>query len=580
MKKKEKKNLKEFSSMIRLIKNDKYTLMFGLLFIFIGSFASIFNGYFQGEITESILVSDIYNCIKYLMLYLLIGIVFNNLISGWGNFLVLKVEFRVANRLSSLVYNKTLNLPAYAFEEKTSGELLNRITNDTETISNVFNDIFHMFVNVLTCIVLFFYIAYNSKVIAIEILVFLMIMALLLKYFNPRLKKMHEKIKKDKDKYSAHTTETIRGIREIKTLGIKKNLITEFNEIKEIILNKEIEKEKWYLYYHIAIWVMKIMFECIVFGTCLIGIYKGNLSIGFFMAMTWYVYRYTWLLENLSSVNKKYQSLYVALKRMNEIVENRLYDDDKFGDKKIENPVGNIEFNNVTFGYKGEKNTLNNFSAKFQANKKIAVIGKSGQGKSTLFNLLTRIFDANKGNIYLDGINIKDLTEENLRKNISIIRQEPFLFNKTIKENFYVVNPDIKLKDIKKYCKMAYLDDYIESLPKKYNTLLGEGGVNLSGGQKQRLSIARALAKESKVILFDEATSALDNESQSYIKKVIDDLVKDHTIIIIAHRLSTIVDSDLIYVVDKGKVAACGTHKTLLKESHVYKTLYENEDKE
>ena len=127
MKKKEKKNLKEFSSMIRLIKNDKYTLMFGLLFIFIGSFASIFNGYFQGEITESILVSDIYNCIKYLILYLLIGIVFNNLISGWGNFIVLKVEFRVANRLSSLVYNKTLNLPAYAFEEKTSGELLNNI---------------------------------------------------------------------------------------------------------------------------------------------------------------------------------------------------------------------------------------------------------------------------------------------------------------------------------------------------------------------------------------------------------------------------------------------------------------------
>ena len=176
MKKKEKKSLKEFSSMIRLIKNDKYTLMFGLLFIFIGSFASIFNGYFQGEITEFILAKDIYNCIKYLGLYSMVGILFNNLLMGYGNFLVIKVEFSVANRLSSLVYKKTLNLPAYAFEEKTSGELLNRITNDTETISNVFNDIFHMFVNVISCIVLFFYIAYNSVAISIEILVFLIIM--------------------------------------------------------------------------------------------------------------------------------------------------------------------------------------------------------------------------------------------------------------------------------------------------------------------------------------------------------------------------------------------------------------------
>ena len=127
---------------------------------------------------------------------------------------------------------------------------------------------------------------------------------------------------------------------------------------------------------------------------------------------------------------------------------------------------------------------------------------------------------------------------------------------------------------------MVYLDEYIETLPDKYDTKLGEGGVNLSGGQKQRLSIARALAKESKVILFDEATSALDNESQSYIKKVIDDLVKDHTVIITAHRLSTIVDADIIYVVDKGKIADYGTHKQLLKMSKVYKTLYENEDKE
>lgn len=245
----------------------------------------------------------------------------------------------------------------------------------------------------------------------------------------------------------------------------------------------------------------------------------------------------------------------------------------------MKKPKGEVTFKNVTFGYKNEEVTLKNFNVTFNPGKKIAVVGKSGQGKSTLFNLITRIFDPEKGDVYLDGVKLKDLTEESIRKNISVIRQEPFLFNRTIKENFKVINPKITLNQIRRYCMMAYLDDYVQSLPKKYDTLLGEGGVNLSGGQKQRLSIARSLAKESKVILFDEATSALDNESQGYVKRVIDDLVKDHTVIIIAHRLSTIVDADVIYVVDKGQIAGFGTHEELLKKNKVYQSLYKAEDK-
>ena len=182
-----------------------------------------------------------------------------------------------------------------------------------------------------------------------------------------------------------------------------------------------------------------------------------------------------------------------------------------------------------------------------------------------------------KGEIDIDGINIKDLTEEDLRKNISIIRQEPFVFNRTIKENFKIINDKITLSKIRECTKLAYLDDYIMSLPKRYDTVLGEGGVNLSGGQKQRLSIARTLSKGSKIILFDEATSALDNKSQEYIKKTIDNLVKDHTIVIVAHRLSTIIDADIIFVVDNGKVVSSGTHNELLKTSDIYKNLYETE---
>jgi len=238
---------------------------------------------------------------------------------------------------------------------------------------------------------------------------------------------------------------------------------------------------------------------------------------------------------------------------------------------------GFIEFKNVVFSYPEEDVTLNKFNLTIVPNKKIAIVGKSGQGKSTLFNLITRIFDVTDGEILIDNFNIKELTEESLRNNISIIRQEPFIFNKTIKENFELIDKNIKLKEIRKYSKMAYIDDYIMSLPNKYDTILGEGGVNLSGGQKQRLSIARTLSKKSKIILFDEATSALDNESQEYIKKAIDNLVKDHTIVIVAHRLSTIMDADIIHVVDKGKIVASGNHTELLKTNNIYKNLYETE---
>ena len=181
------------------------------------------------------------------------------------------------------------------------------------------------------------------------------------------------------------------------------------------------------------------------------------------------------------------------------------------------------------------------------------------------------------GNIYIDGVDLLELTEESLRKEISVIRQEPFIFNRSIKENFLLIDDKLSLKQIREYAKMAYLDDYIMSLPNKYDTVLGEGGVNLSGGQKQRLAIARTLAKKSKVILFDEATSALDNESQEFIKKAIDNLVKDHTVIIVAHRLSTIMDADIIYVVDGGKLVASGKHDELLKTNEIYKNLYTTE---
>ena len=575
-----KKTFNELKKIYVFAKQDKWKIFAAFICILISSIFSISNGYLQGEITESIIALNIKNALLFLGIYFILAVVFNNVISNIGVMIASKIESNLSRRLSVMVYKKTLNLPSYAFEEKTSGELINRITSDTETLSNTFNSIIQILINSLGCIIILIYILFNSWVVAVEIAVFLLLILLITKIFNPKIKKINKELKAKKDEYTALSTESIRGIREIKTLGIKSNLLEEVKELRKLIFNKDVEDITLHRTYSIIMWFIKFCLETVVFATCLIEIYYGRSTIGFFMAMTWYIYKYTWLIDNLTSMNRMYQRLFVSLKRINEIIDNTLYKDETYGSVNIKKINGVIRFDNVTFNYPNEESTLKDFSVTFDTNKKIAVVGKSGQGKSTLFNLITRIFDCSQGNIYLDDINIKDLSEECLRKNISVIRQEPFLFNRTIMENFKVVKPNIKLKEVKKYCKMAYLNEYIETLPDKYDTKLGEGGVNLSGGQKQRLSIARALAKESKVILFDEATSALDNESQSYIKRVIDDLVKDHTVIIIAHRLSTIVDADIIYIVDKGKIADYGTHKQLLETSKVYKTLYENEDKE
>ena len=348
-------------------------------------------------------------------------------------------------------------------------------------------------------------------------------------------------------------------------------------DIIKVIFNKSSEEIDTQMKFNIITRFIKSILEVGTFILCVILMYHKMISLTFFIAMTYYVYRYMWLIENLNDFTQTYQKTIVAIGRVNDLLLNRLYEDESFGNKELSKVKGLIEFKNVTFAYPDEGNILKGFNIRLEPNKKIAVVGRSGQGKSTLFNLITKIFNPNSGEILLDGININDIAEDDLRKNISVIRQEPFVFNRTIRENFELINKDITVDEIRKYTKMAYLDDYIMSLPKQYDTVLGEGGVNLSGGQKQRLSIARALSKNSKVLLFDEATSALDNQSQNYIKDAINELVKNHTVIIIAHRLSTIIDADIIYVVDNGKVVASGNHTELLKTNKIYKNLYTKE---
>lgn len=569
------KNIKEFKTLFKFVKEYKTKLIIASIMIFISGICDIFTGYLNGGVVTEITKLNIKGSLIYLGIYFAIEIIVGGILIHVSNSILYKIESAITRKLGYYTYVKALNLPAVAYEELSSGEVINRINNDADSLSFTFGRLLGMISSLVASLITIVYVFANSWIVGIEILIFLLLLLLILKKYNPLLKNIHKERKNEQDKFTSLTTESIRGIREIKTLGIKNNLISDMADIIKIIYKKsetEIDIQKRF---NILTRLLKTCLEVGTFVTCVILVYYNKVSLTFFIAMTYYIYRYMWLIENINDLTQNYQKFSVSISRVNDILENKLYDDVKYGNVNLDKVKGIIEFKNVSFSYPKEDTTLKNFNLVIEPHKKIAIVGSSGQGKSTLFNLITRIFDVNEGSIFIDNINILDLTEESLRKHISIIRQEPFIFNRTIKENFEIIDNNITLDKIRKYTKMAYLDEYIMSLPKQYDTLLGEGGVNLSGGQKQRLSIARTLSKKSEIILFDEATSALDNKSQEYIKKSIDNLVKDHTIVIVAHRLSTIIDADIIHVVDDGKIIASGTHEQLLKKCKKYKELYE-----
>ena len=571
------KKLKQFKILWDFIEKDKFKLIVASFIIFIAGISSIFTGYLNGAAVEAITKNALQDALKYLGIYFLIELFIEGFLHLFAHSLLQKIESHLTRQLGYETYKKALNLPAVAYEDLTSGEVINRITYDADTLSFTFKNILEVFSHLVGTIIIFIYIVFNSILISIYILVFVLLLIIVLKIYTPKMKKVHKERKQGQDKFTSLTTESIRGIREIKTLGIKNNLLSDMRDIMKYLIDKSYKEVDVNNRFRMINKILRATLEVGTFIICIILLYFNQITLTFFIAMTYYIYRFMYLMDSMENLTETYQRVSVSLGRVSEILDNKLYQDVKFGTKKLKDIKGVIEFKNVSFAYPKEKNTLKNFNLLLEPNKKIAIVGRSGQGKSTLFNLITRIFDPKYGSITIDGIDIKELDEKTLRQQISIIRQEPFIFNRSIKDNFKLIDPKITLDEIRKYSKMAYLDDYIMSLPKKYNTILGEGGVNLSGGQKQRLSIARTLAKNSKIILFDEATSALDNSSQEYIKKSIDELVKDHTVIIVAHRLSTIIDADIIYVVDGGKIIAQGTHKELLKNNKQYKTLYEKE---
>lgn len=573
------KKFSTFKILFHYLKDEKLKMFIYILLVLFTYIPSLVTAYFWGIALEALISKNFNEFVLYLAIWEGIYIFFYTILQIPRDTLYNYLEIKFTKNVSKDLYKKIDKLPAKAFEEIGVGEFINRLYTDPDRIMELLQKLIRLVCKALVVVVVLIVSFKISLLLGCEILIFGFIMGFISFKFFPKIKKTQESIKKESDNYVKVATENITGIREIKSLGIKKNIENNIFNILDNLFNHNKKIKKYEVIYYSLNNLTYFILQFIILFTAGYYTVTGKIAYSLFIVLETYIWRIDEVVESISDFGVNYNKVTVSLKRISEIINNKLYDDEKFGDAVLENVKGDIQFTNVKFRYSEDEDyTLKGLNLKIVPNKKIAIVGRSGNGKSTLFNLLLRYFDATSGNITIDGVNICDLTEEDLRKNISIIRQTPFLFNLSIFDNFKLVKEDVTLEEVRKYCKEAYIDSYIMSLPDKYDTIIGEGGINLSGGQKQRLAIARTLLLNTKIILFDEATSALDNESQDYIKKTIDNLVKDHTIVIVAHRLSTIVDADVINVIDKGKLESTGTHEELLKKSKVYKNLYSNEN--
>ena len=472
--------------------------------------------------------------------------------------------------LQTSLGSEILKLNNKTLENNSSGVFIQRLLGDTSNISTIFTDLSNYFKNIIRNIgIIFTYFVLSKPMFVFIIIASIIRFVLETKRINVR-NEYDKEYRKINDETTGFASEIVRGAEDIKMLNGEISFISELKNKFNKLNNQKYIMENVNLNYRLVrMYFADFSFFLMI---CLVAyqIYTGSISIAVGVIIYNFGNSYNSLVANIVGIQETIKKFNLSATRIFDIFTSKEYEKEKFGDKHLDKVNGDFEFKGVYFKYK-RKNVLKNLSFKVHANETVAFVGKSGAGKTTIFNLLCKMYDNYKGTITIDGINIKELDKESIRGNITIVSQNPYIFNMSIKDNLKIVKKDLTNKEMKEALKMAYLDEFVESLPEKYDTIVGEGGINLSGGQKQRLAIARAFVQKTEIILFDEATSSLDNIAQREIQRAIDNLQKDYTILIIAHRLSTIQNADRIMVLDNGKIVAEGKHEKLLETCDIEK---------
>lgn len=478
--------------------------------------------------------------------------------------------------IQNTIGREILKLENQVIDNNGTGVFIQRITGDASKLSDIFNFLINNLRAIITNVGIFCAIFIVNKLAFIFLLFQTIIIYFVERESSIKRNDADKKFREKNEKVTSFVSELVRGSRDIKMLNAENSFMEELAN-----KNREANELRYKMgsigrKYNLATSSIYNISSFLFIALLVYLISKDTLNI----ATALVLYNYSGRVSNINyyiqNILEQIKNFNLSANRVFNILDSIEFKKEKFGNKKITNIHGNFEFKNVSFSYKKDE-VLKDINFKIKAGETVAFVGKSGAGKTTIFNLLCKMYRVKNNHIFIDGIDINKLDKDSIRGNITIISQNPYIFNLSIRENLSLVKENLTEEDMIDACKTACLHDYIMSLPDGYDTIIGEGGINLSGGQKQRLAIARALVQKTKIILFDEATSALDNETQSKIQEAIENMKGEYTILIIAHRLSTIINSDRILFLNDGKIEASGTHDELIANNDNYKKLYNSE---
>ena len=450
------------------------------------------------------------------------------------------------------------------------GELMNRVASDTKQIRQFMEDVFGGMISALFTMVgsLIFMFAINAKMTLYSTVLIGLVFVITKIFWNYIHRIFHMQWERD-DKLRSGLQDVISGMRVVKSFGRENAEIEKFKGLTNDFARVQKSNETfWAIFYPILTFLMGVgAYIAIYFGG--LDVLDGEMTVGEltqFVAYTGYLYG---PLGWMTHLPRSIMQMVTSLNRIYDVLDEEPAIKDKEESKEID-IKGDIKFNDVTFGYNSYEPVLENINLDIKQGEMIGLVGASGTGKSTIINLIMRLFDVDRGSITIDGIDIREIKQRSLHSQLGVVLQETFLFSGTILNNLRFANPEATMEDIIKAAKAAHAHDFICKTPDGYNTYVGEKGFTLSGGERQRIAIARAILNNPKLLILDEATSALDTESEYLIQQALDRLTEGRTTFAIAHRLSTLRNADRLVVIDGHGIAEIGTHNELLEKKGIY----------
>lgn len=550
-----------------------------IILIIISLIISIFNSFgpaLMAKVLDYATSSRLDEALKYLLFVVGLALVidFFDKIVFIRNYT--KIQESITNNIKKDVISSYFEIDNKELLKTSSGIFLTRITSDPDNIIDAFDAVRGNFTKILSNIFVFIYIFHINFVLGIITIIGTICVYLVEKSAMDKWNAYRKRRNKLRDRNTTIINEGLKGTHDIKLLNIVEHFKNKVSGNLDELCNDTVGSIKVDSGYVFLRTVVVYAFTAVLIVLSIYFVKFDVIKVSSLIAIFMYKDRLFTSILYLAWTERQLKEFALSAERIFEVIDHSKFKLEHYGNKRVNELSGKIEFKNVYFKYEKDS-VLKGVSFNIEPKDTVAIVGKSGSGKTTIVNLISKIYEVDKGSILLDGNNINDLDKYSIRNNISVISQKPYLFNMTIKENLLLVSPNASQKQIENVCKICELHDYIMNLPKKYNTLVGEGGVTLSGGECQRVAIARALLMKTNIILFDEATSALDNETQENIQKAINNISSEYTMIIIAHRLSTIKNCNKIIVIDDGKVSGIGTHNELYKNNEIYKSLYEKE---